>query len=108
LAAGAVITLQRPSTAERLSAVTTTETNGVEDPEVDASVWCRDGHGVDLIVWAVREERLRPRAVRTDSTIVEADVRYPTDAGLASSGVQGLRAGGPQAREADQGEERRG
>jgi hypothetical protein len=25
--------------------------------------------------------------VRIDSTVIEADVKYPTDAGLASSGV---------------------
>jgi IS5 family transposase len=40
-----------------------------------------------LIVKATREKRFRPRAVRIDSTVIEADVRYPTDAGLASSGV---------------------
>ncbi len=43
-----------------------------------------------LIAAAVREKRFRPRAVRIDSTVVEADVRYPTDAGLASSGVRVL------------------
>lgn len=36
-----------------------------------------------LITRATREKRLRPRAVRIDSTVVEADVRYPTDSGLA-------------------------
>jgi len=41
-----------------------------------------------LIVKATRERRFRPRAVRVDSTVVEADVRYPTDAGLASAGVK--------------------
>ena len=40
-----------------------------------------------LIVKAAREKRFRPRAVRIDSTVIEADVKYPTDAGLASSGV---------------------
>jgi hypothetical protein len=40
-----------------------------------------------LIVKATREKRFRPRAVRIDSTVIEADVKYPTDAGLASSGV---------------------
>jgi transposase, IS5 family len=40
-----------------------------------------------LIETAVREKRLRPRAVRVDSTVIEADVKYPTDAGLASGGV---------------------
>jgi IS5 family transposase len=43
-----------------------------------------------LIVKATRERRFRPRAVRIDSTVVEADVRYPTDAGLASHGVRAL------------------
>jgi IS5 family transposase len=40
-----------------------------------------------LIETAVREKRFRPRAVRIDSTVIEADVKYPTDAGLASAGV---------------------
>src|SRR4051794_23575093 len=40
-----------------------------------------------LIETAVREKRFRPRAVRIDSTVIEADVKYPTDAGLAASGV---------------------
>jgi IS5 family transposase len=43
-----------------------------------------------LIETAVREKRFRPRAVRVDSTVVEADVRYPTDADLASHGVKVL------------------
>jgi transposase, IS5 family len=36
-----------------------------------------------VIEAARREKRFRPRAVRIDSTVVEADVRYPTDSGLA-------------------------
>jgi IS5 family transposase len=36
-----------------------------------------------VIETARREKRFRPRAVRIDSTVVEADVRYPTDSGLA-------------------------
>src|SRR5437763_6517580 len=43
-----------------------------------------------LIAKATREKRFRPRAVRIDSTVIEADVRYPTDAGLASAGVRVL------------------
>src|SRR3954469_11384004 len=43
-----------------------------------------------LIVKATREKRFRPRAVRVDSTVVEADIKYPTDAGLASAGVRTL------------------
>ena len=43
-----------------------------------------------LIVQATREKRFRPRAVRIDSTVIEADVKHPTDAGLASHGVRAL------------------
>jgi IS5 family transposase len=43
-----------------------------------------------LIVKATREKRFRPRAVWIDSTVVEADVKHPTDAGLASAGVKSL------------------
>jgi IS5 family transposase len=43
-----------------------------------------------LIVSATREKRFRSRAVRIDSTGVEADVKYPTDSGLASDGVKAL------------------
>jgi IS5 family transposase len=43
-----------------------------------------------LIVKATWEKRFRPRAVRIDSTVTEADVKYPTDAGSASSGVRTL------------------
>jgi transposase, IS5 family len=43
-----------------------------------------------LIVAATREKRFRPRAVRIDSTVVEADVKYPTDSGLAAHGVRVL------------------
>jgi IS5 family transposase len=43
-----------------------------------------------LISRATRERRFRPRAVRIDSTVVEADVRYPTDSDLAAHGVRAL------------------
>jgi IS5 family transposase len=43
-----------------------------------------------LIVEATRSKRFRARAVRIDSTVIEADVRYPTDAGLAAHGVRAL------------------
>jgi transposase, IS5 family len=43
-----------------------------------------------LIESAVRQKRFRARAVRIDSTVVEADVKYPTDADLASHGVKVL------------------
>jgi transposase, IS5 family len=38
-----------------------------------------------VIQKARREKRFRPRAARIDSTVVEADVRYPTDAALDGS-----------------------
>ena len=44
----------------------------------------------ELIQRARRERRFRPRAARIDSTVVEADVRYPTDAELADVGVRAL------------------
>jgi len=47
---------------------------------------------------AQRETRFRVRAVRIDSTVVEADVRYPTDAGLAGDGVRTLAREGKQLR----------
>jgi transposase, IS5 family len=43
-----------------------------------------------LITNATREKRFRVRAVRIDSTVIEADVRYPTDSGLAAQGVRAL------------------
>jgi IS5 family transposase len=43
---------------------------------------------------AQRETRFRARAVRIDSTVVEADVRYPTDSGLAADGVRTLARAG--------------
>ncbi len=43
-----------------------------------------------LIASAVREKRFRARAVRIDSTVIEADIKYPTDAGLAAQGVTSL------------------
>ena len=43
-----------------------------------------------LIANATREKRFRVRAVRIDSTVIEADVKYPTDSGLAAQGVRSL------------------
>lgn len=43
-----------------------------------------------LIAKATRERRFKARAARIDSTVVEADVRYPTDARLAADGVKAL------------------
>jgi IS5 family transposase len=43
-----------------------------------------------LIVAATRSKRFRPRAVRIDSTVIEGDVKYPTDSGLAAQGVKVL------------------
>ena len=44
----------------------------------------------ELIGNARREKRFRPPAARIDSTVVEADIRYPTDSGLAADGIRGL------------------
>ena len=55
-----------------------------------------------VIAKARRETRFRARAVRIDSTVVEADVRYPTDSGLAGDGVRVLaREGKRLAAQAD-------
>jgi IS5 family transposase len=43
-----------------------------------------------LIGAAVRERRFTARAVRIDSTVTDADIKDPTDAGLASAGVRAL------------------
>jgi IS5 family transposase len=43
-----------------------------------------------LIASATREKHFRARAVRIDSTVIETDVKYPTDAGLAAHGVRAL------------------
>lgn len=43
-----------------------------------------------VIAKAERETRFRARAVRIDSTVVEADVRYPSDAVLALAGAKAL------------------
>lgn len=44
----------------------------------------------EVIGKARREKRFRPRAARIDSTVVEADIRYPTDSGLAADGIRAL------------------
>src|SRR6266704_5103142 len=43
-----------------------------------------------VIEKAQRETRFTARAARIDSTVVEADIRYPSDAMLALQGVRGL------------------
>jgi IS5 family transposase len=43
-----------------------------------------------VIEKAKRETRFRGRAVRVDSTVVEADIRYPSDAMLALQGARAL------------------
>jgi IS5 family transposase len=43
-----------------------------------------------LFAKAHRERRFRPRALRVDSTVAEADIRYPTDSGLCAAGVRRL------------------
>lgn len=53
-----------------------------------------------VIVRAHREKRLRPRAMRVDSTVVEADIRFPTDAGLCDDAVRRLAAAARRIRRA--------
>src|SRR6266568_6058939 len=43
-----------------------------------------------VIAKAQRETRFKARAVRIDSTVVEADVRYPSDAALSLDGARTL------------------
>jgi IS5 family transposase len=43
-----------------------------------------------VITKAQRESRFQARAVRIDSTVVEADVRYPSDAALSLDGARTL------------------
>jgi transposase, IS5 family len=43
-----------------------------------------------VIAKAQRETRFTPRAVRIDSTVIEADVRYPSDAALSLDGARTL------------------
>ncbi len=43
-----------------------------------------------MIAKAQRETRFRARAARIDSTVIEADIRYPSDAMLALQGVSAL------------------
>lgn len=43
-----------------------------------------------VIAKAQRETRFRARAARIDSTVIEADIRYPSDAMLALQGVSAL------------------
>lgn len=40
-----------------------------------------------VIKLSAAQTRFRPRAARVDSTVIEADIRFPTDAGLAYDGV---------------------
>lgn len=44
----------------------------------------------NLISKAARERRFRPRAARIDSTVIETDIRYPSDAILALQGAKRL------------------
>lgn len=54
----------------------------------------------DLIARAQRERRFRPRAMRVDSTVAEADIRFPTDAGLCADAVRQLAGAARRVRRA--------
>ncbi len=63
-------------------------------PEVIEEI-CRQ-----VIAGAVREGRFLARAARCDSTVVEADVRYPSDLGLADDATRTLANEASRVREA--------
>ena len=71
-------------------------TEPVPDESTVRKLTRRLGHEVvdgcirGVIGKALRERRFRPRALRSDSTVAEADIRYPTDAGLAADAVRVL------------------
>jgi IS5 family transposase len=71
-------------------------TSPVPDESTVRKLTRRLGHEVvdgcirAVIGKALRERRFRPRALRADSTVAEADIRYPTDAGLAADAVRVL------------------
>jgi transposase, IS5 family len=53
---------------------------------------------VAVIARSAAQTAFRPRAARIDSTVVEADVKFPTDAGLAADGVMLLARAGKRLR----------
>jgi len=57
---------------------------------------CR--HVISIAAGAPREQCFTVRAVRIDSTVVEADVRYPTDIGLADDAARTLAREAKKAR----------
>ncbi|HYV01965.1 MAG TPA: transposase, partial [Actinomycetota bacterium] len=75
-------------------------TERVPDESTVRKLTRRLGHQVvddlirGLISSVLRERRFRPRALRSDSTVAEADVRYPTDIGLCSDAVRVLARAG--------------
>jgi IS5 family transposase len=54
---------------------------------------------LEVIARSAAQTGFRPRAARVDSTVVEADVRFPTDAGLAADGVVLLARAGARLRD---------
>jgi hypothetical protein len=67
----------------------------VDGPQADETDRIRGGVRSEitraLIEAAVRQKRFRPRSVRIDSPVSEADVTHPTNPGLASAGVRSGR-----------------
>ena len=53
---------------------------------------------LEVIARSADQTGFRARAARVDSTVVEADVRFPTDAGLAADGVALLARAGARLR----------
>lgn len=52
----------------------------------------------EVVKLAVRERSFKVRAMRCDSTVLESDIRYPTDCGLASDAVKVLARAGRKLR----------
>lgn len=48
----------------------------------------------NVVKKAVADKVVRPRAIRVDSTVTDADIRYPTDTGLAQDAVRLLARAG--------------
>ena len=53
-----------------------------------------------LISHSLRERHFRPRAMRVDSTVAEADIRYPTDIGLCGDALRKLAQAAQRVRQA--------
>jgi transposase, IS5 family len=80
-------------------------TERVPDESTVRKLCCRLGADVieeitrAVIAKATRERRFVARAARCDSTVVEADIRYPSDLGLAADATRSLARAAARAQE---------